>query len=55
MAGPVRNGRVQLTNVDISLDERDFDIPIRIINDMGRRLRDFWMVEKRSASSFWDL
>jgi glucokinase len=34
VAGPVRNGRVQLTNVDISLDEREFDIPIRIINDM---------------------
>jgi glucokinase len=34
VAGPVRNGRVQLTNVDISLDERDFDVPIRIINDM---------------------
>ena len=34
VAGPVQNGRVQLTNVDISLDERDFSIPVRIINDM---------------------
>ena len=34
VAGPVQNGRVQLTNVDMSLDERDFSIPVRIINDM---------------------
>ena len=34
VAGPVQKGRVKLTNVDISLDEKDFSIPIRIINDM---------------------